>query len=357
MSDNIFDRLAELLSSPGTINWALAEELAASAAGPGQAVPPEQAGRIQGLVRTARLHLEDVPGIGAADRLEVRVLDRRGWATNTVRRYGFIAEPLAAALPQQEEELSLIQGVLPIMIGLQVGSMVGAMSHRLLGDFDASLPPVGGDAISLISANIADFVSDHELDHDQTELWTVAQEVIHSAILSLPGPQQHFQRLISRYMAGLEFNPDALPFDGIDPMTNPEELAARLQEPGALGAMFASESRDEDLAEIRALLAALEGYAVYATTAMARLIPELGRIREAVDRRRASPSQGEQFLQRLLGLDLQPRRYREGAQFFSEVSRRWGPEAISRVWAAEDSTPTAVELDDPVSWAARVLLS
>ena len=114
----------------------------------------------------------------------------------------------------------------------------------------------------------------------------------------------------------------------------------------------------EDLARIQAFLAIVEGYVGYLLNRLeANLMPQLARIREAVDRRRATPSQGEVFLQKMLGIELRRPEYRVGIDFFEEVERRWGPEAIATVWAGADTLPDPEELADPVAWAARTLLS
>jgi uncharacterized protein (DUF2342 family) len=104
-------------------------------------------------------------------------------------------------------------------------------------------------------------------------------------------------------------------------------------------------------------MALLEGYAEWLVgRAAPGLVPEAPRLREAIDRRRAEPSPGEQMLQRMLGLDLQHHHYRVGTTFCDEVARRWGEEALERLWQGPGGLPSPAELEDPVGWAARVLL-
>ncbi len=105
-------------------------------------------------------------------------------------------------------------------------------------------------------------------------------------------------------------------------------------------------------------MAAVEGFPVYVLSSLdPQLLPELPALQEAIDRRRVTPSAGEQFLQKLLGIELDGPLHRAAAEFFAEIERRWGPEAIARMWASADSFPQAKELGDPVAWAARALLS
>lgn len=354
MTDNLFDRLAELLSAPGPVNWALASELSASMAGQDSPISEADKRRYEALLRTAQLHMTDLPGINSSPS-GLALMGRREWAATTVRGFDFLAEPLAGTLGEGEDT-SMLPGLFPIMLGLQLGSMVGSMSSRVLGDFDAGLPPAARDTVTLVKGNVDEFISSHELDRDQAELWVVMHELAHKAVMSIPHVRSRFRDLVAKYVGGLELDPDALPFDGLEAMTDPEELAAKLQDPSAFSGMFKGESQHDDLADIRAFVGAVEGFADFWLDGSAKLIPQLPRLREAVDRRRATPSQGEQFLQRLIGMDMQPRRYREGAEFFREVERRWGPEAVTRVWTAPGGVPSDHELTDPVAWAARALL-
>lgn len=354
MSDNLFDRLAELLSSPGSVNWALASELAASMAGPAATVASSDIARYEALVRTAQLHMGEMPGLTQREP-GLSLLTRRDWAAASVRGFDFLADPLAGTLGDGEGA-AMLPGLFPIMLGLQIGSMVGSMSLRVLGDFDAGLPPSARDSVTLVKPNIDEFVESHELDRDQAELWVVMHELAHKSVMGLPHVKDAFRQMIGRYVARLELDPEALPFDGLEAMSDPEEMARKLGDPSMFAGLFKSESQDDDLADIRAFIGAVEGFADFWLDRSSQLIPQLPRLREAVDRRRATPSQGEQFLQRLIGMELQPRRYREGAEFFREVERRWGPDAVRRVWDDPGTVPTDGELLDPVAWAARALL-
>ena len=53
MTDNIFDRLAELLQSAGPVNWRLASQIAESVAGAAEPVEPWVAEEYEELSRTA----------------------------------------------------------------------------------------------------------------------------------------------------------------------------------------------------------------------------------------------------------------------------------------------------------------
>ena len=237
----------------------------------------------------------------------------------------------------------------------QMGSMAGAMSQRVLGQFDVGLPVIGG-AVSYVVPNVDTFVADHELDTQQARMWIALHEVAHHAELSLPWVESHVRELVADYVGSLRLDPEALG-DRIDALQDPGELQRLLEDPGAFGGLIVGDDSAGILARLQAFMAFMEGYAEWLVDRAAPgLLPEAPRLREAIDRRRAEPSPGEQMLQRMLGLDLEHHRYRLGTTFCNEVASRWGEEALARLWEDRATLPTYAELEDVVGWAARVLI-
>ncbi len=164
--------------------------------------------------------------------------------------------------------------------------------------------------------------------------------------------------MMGAYIEGLELDPDAVALDGFEAGLDPERLGRMMQDPSVLTGLFTGPHQAEDLARIQAFLAVLEGYVGYLLDQLdSNLMPQLARIREAVDRRRATPSPGEVFLQKMLGMELRRPEYRAGLAFFEEIERRWGLEATATVWTDQGALPDPAELADPVAWAARTLLA
>jgi uncharacterized protein (DUF2342 family) len=86
------------------------------------------------------------------------------------------------------------------------------------------------------------------------------------------------------------------------------------------------------------------------------LVTDAPRIRESINRRRAEPTQGEQVLQQLVGMTIDRLDYQRGASFCDQVAERWGDDGLARVWRDAEGLPSYAELDDPIGWAARVLV-
>jgi uncharacterized protein (DUF2342 family) len=106
----------------------------------------------------------------------------------------------------------------------------------------------------------------------------------------------------------------------------------------------------EQLEDVRTLMSVAEGYAEFLVDrCVGSLIPQAAALREAVDRRRAEPAPGEQMLAQMIGLDLDHAHYRLGATFCHEVARRWGDDAVHRLW--ESPATLRRGTSDPVAQA------
>jgi putative hydrolase len=356
VTDNIFDRLRDLLQSSGPVNWRLAAEIAASIAGAPEPIEPWVAEEFEELTHTAAIRVAAASPLEAAPG-PANSVDRRTWAADNVENFSYLAEPLAAKIsagPQLTDDPAL-QPLGPALLGMQMGSMAGAMSQRVLGQSDVGLPVLGGQ-VCYVVPNVDAFASDHGLDIRQTRLWLALHEVAHHAELSVPWMTGHIESLVADYVDSLRLDPEGFG-ERLEALQDPSELQQLLEDPGALSGLIVSDLSDAILARLQALMAVMEGYAEWLVDRAAPgLIPDAPRLREAIDRRRAEPSPGEQMLQRMLGLDLEHHRYRLGTTFCNEVADRWGEDALSRLWDDSDALPSAEELEDALGWAARVLI-
>ena len=138
---------------------------------------------------------------------------------------------------------------------------------------------------------------------------------------------------------------------------DPGSLESVVGESGGLAGLLGADHDPAKLAPLEALLATIEGYGDHVTRlALTGIAPELERIDEAWERRRHESEQPGELLGQLVGLTSDRSRAAAAGRFFPEIVRRWSAEAVDTVWSGSDGVPTVDELDDPVGWAARVLL-
>lgn len=357
-SDNLFDRLGELFRSNGPVNWRLGREIAESIAGSAEPVEPWLAEEYRELAVTAGLRVASVSPLDPTGlTADVRPMDRRAWASGNVESLSYLAEPVAEKMSGDGSSFgSPLAQLGPALIGMQMGSVVGFMSHRVLGNFDVGLAAGTTTPISLVVPNVEAFATDNGLDPRQTRLWAAIHEVTHTAALEVPWVREHALMLMHEFVEGLEVDPGELT-RRIESLQDPEALQGMLDDPSAFTGLLGGEAQREPVERIQAFMALIEGYGDYLTDRAAPgLIPQAQLMRSARDERRTDPGQGEQILDQVLGLDLDHHTYSAGATFCEDVDRRWGDETLARIWEGPEMLPMLSELEDTVGWAARVLL-
>lgn len=357
---NIFEQLMELLQSPGPVNWKLGAQVGQSLVGKPEPIEPALLEEYAELVHTAELHVAN-SGALAPTGVPVAFTDRRGWADANFRSFAYLAEPLAAKMSDGDGDAvvpsmgAMLAPLAPVLLGMQMGSMVGLMGHRVLGQFDVGLPPLDGGP-ALVVPNIEAFATDYGIDPRQARLWAAFGEVIYQAQLATPWVRDHFLHLIDVYFAGFQFDPSAL-MSRMEGVESPEELTSLMESPGGLASLMAGPERTAELQPIQAFVAMMEGHADFLMDRIAGgLLTEAPRIRESVNRRRAEPTQGEQALQQLVGLRINRLDYQKGSAFCAGVVERWGEDGLATMWSDAGHLPTYAELEDPIGWAARVLV-
>jgi putative hydrolase len=361
MSDNLFDRLFELLQSPGPINWKLAAEVAGSLAGPSEPIEPALLEEYTELSLAAYLRINDATGLAVTSGEELQPTDRAGWVNENLRSFAYLVEPFAEGLGATAVAAAGPMGAIlpqlgPVILGMQAGTMVGFMGHRTLGQFDTGIPAAGTHPMLLVVPNVEAFAVDHGLDARTVRLWSAAQELVHRAEMAVPWVTDHLDYLMAAYFKDLDFDAERLT-QKMQSLEDPEELQRLLGEPGGMAGLIAGEHQAANLSDVQAFVAFLEGYTEWLVEeALRPLIPDYERLSEAVARRRAEPTQGEQFLQQFIGLELKRHLSRTAAGFCREATDRWGREALERIWEDPEHLPSLAELEDPLGWAARVLL-
>jgi putative hydrolase len=135
----------------------------------------------------------------------------------------------------------------------------------------------------------------------------------------------------------------------IDP-ANPEAMRDAL----AGASLFQPEDTPQQkaaLARLETALALVEGWVDTVVDAAARnRLPQAGALAEAVRRRRATGGPAEHTFATLVGLELRPRRSREAAALWRDLTEARGYEGRDAVWAHPDLLPTEEDFDDPAGF-------
>jgi putative hydrolase len=381
-----FSQLMRMLQSQGPVNFDVARQVSGVIAtsdpetgqpGTEPALERDAATTFDSLVRAAQSAVGDTTGIAAVLAVPNQTVNRQYWSSTTLDHLGPVLEALAGALgraptpdPEQPAEGAdsgedamfsfLMQSLLPVLLGVWSGWMIGQLSHHALGQYDLPLPLEGPPELLFVARNVDDFAAAWELPADELRYALVLRETVHAAQRSVPWVRDRLSRLAREYVGAYEMNPEALESQlGDLDFTNPEAMQSLggFADAGALLGAMQSERQAPLLEELQRFVSVLEGYADVVVEAIGeRMVSAHERIDEALRRHRLERGEAASFVDRLLGLELERRHYEEGVAFCRGVIERAGFDGLNRLWEGEHMVPTRSELEAPGLWLARIEL-
>ena len=248
--------------------------------------------------------------------------------------------------------------VAPAMAAMQVGSVVGHLARRSLGQYDLPLPRTSSNEIVVVLGNLDRVAEEWSLPTDDLRLWLCAHEMAFHAVLVRPHVTKRLEELVVAHVRLVRPDPRDLEglLQGIDPGAIPG-LSQIIGDPSLLGEADYGPSPELERvrAQLAALTAAIAGYAEYVTSVVAsRLIGGHAPIGEAMRRRRVGRGEGERVAESLFGLRLDQEDVDRGATFVQGVLERSGELDLARLWVDEEHLPTPAEVDAPGLWLARI---
>jgi putative hydrolase len=360
-------------SSTGPVNWELARQVAvAAAAESGEDRDATDADRrgFEEAVRVAELHVARFTGLGPpGDVAQVRAVRRAEWIGANTESLATLLEPAASrigesmALAQDEAlppEMQGMGGMLaqlsPLLMGAQVGQVLGFLAGRVLGQFDVAVPRSGPGAVMFVVPNVRRFESDWSLEPTDFRTFVALHEVAHRFEFAQPWARTRFAELLDEYLSTLRFDVDGLRsrLATID-ASDPEALQRMLEsDEGLFGAELDDEQRLK-LGRIQAFMAAAEGYGDHVMHALgAELLPSYGRIDEAMRRYREGEA-GDPVFERLLGVEMKREQYAQGRAFCDTVVELTDEATLSRMWESVEAMPSLPEVAEPRLWLARTV--
>ena len=382
----IFGDLAKLFTNQGPVNWDVARQIGGYMAAEGQSegnVDPIERIKLEELARVAELQIADFTGLATSTTgraVSVRATTRSDWANVTLEAYRPLFEKLATSLggsmqlpadeissdpesglggPIPEEMLGNLMGVMaPMILGMQLGLMVGHLARRSLGQYDLPVPRPPSDELLVVVANLEAFGKDWSLPPDDLRLWVCLDSVAHHAVLGLPHVRERLESLLFSYAGGFTPDPGALSerMAGIDP-TDQGSWENVFGDPDSFLGSMESDAQRRIKPELEALTSTIEGYVDYTMDEVGgRLIGSYGQLAEALRRRRVQANKGDRFVEKLFGLELSQKQYDRGEAFVRGVVERNGREGLARLWASGVELPTPAEVDAPGLWWERINL-
>jgi putative hydrolase len=406
----LFRELQRVLSaSAGPVNWELARQvgIATASFGADDPAPTEDDRReLADAVRLAELSVADLTALPMpADLAEVRAIRRAEWVEANIRSLDDVIGPVASklassleglgdqdtgdvggpgALPgvgfgppgQPSIERSDAQGpdgpdmlgdgsamfgqlmgtLAPLLMGAQVGTVLGGIAQRAMGQYDLALPRKDATLLFVV-ANIARFESDWSLARREVRMYVALHEVVHRFEFAQPWVRPHVLELLNDLVGHAEVDVAGLQqrLESLDP-SDPDAMREAMT---GTGNLFDPAQSDPEqrlrIARLQAFMAAAEGYGDHVTKTIGqRMLPSFDRIEEALTRHREGRG-SEGALEQLLGLEVTIDQYRMGEDFCARVVRDADEATLSRMWGSADSLPSMPELEEPTLWLSRTV--
>lgn len=401
-----------MLSGTGPINWELARQIGIATASWGAEDPPPTDEDRQGFedtVRAAELAVADFTGLPQpGDVPRVEVLRRAQWVEANVRSLRDVLDPVAQKLtsamaqqggpfgmmgeadpgadpgeagprfipgftggppepsmggsgeggPEAGQGAEMLQALLgqmvPLLMGAQVGTVLGYLAQRVLSQFDLPVPQ-SGPGLLFVIPNIAQLERDWSLPKVEFRAWVALHEVAHRLEFAGAWVRPHFVELVKDLVENAEIDLSGLArrMEGMD-LANPDALAEAFEGMGNLFGHTDSTEQRLRIARVQAFIAAAEAYADHVVEAVGRrMLGSVGQIEEAMRRHREG-AHGEQALERLIGLEMRPESYQLGRQFCETVVERTDEATLARMWESAEALPSTPELEEPTLWLSRI---
>lgn len=375
-----------LKNSEDGINWNLALEQATAVAGKDR-VPslPSERSALEQAFHIAALWLDEATYVSELSS-EPKLISRTEWVTATMPIWTQLAEPVAMSIADaltrvlheqspvdmsdmMEGASKLMRNVGGTLFAMQLGQVVGQLSTEVISGGDVGIPLFSADEghgergtesaadgyqAVIIPQNIDAFGQGIDVEPEQVRLYIAVRELAHARLFR----HARWLRLqmltaITEISQGITIDTERLEelAENFDP-SNPESL----QHAVSAGELLAPKNDQQKAALVRleTTLALIEGWVDVVTAEATKRLPKSQAIAETVRRRRASGGPAESAFSTLVGLELRPRRLREAAAMWQQLTDAVGAERRDALWSHPDLVPSGDDIDDPASLIAHL---
>ena len=292
------------------------------------------------------------------------VTDRAGWVRANVASFRRLLRPLTAKLGPRLDA-NPFAPVSRSVAGVQLGTMLGWMATRVLGQYDVLLVaddegtdgggPGGGDVVYYVGPNVIALEKRFGFPPREFRLWLALHEVTHRAqFTGVPWMQSYFHGLVDQSLGFVDPDPKRF-VEGLKRAVGDVRAGRNPLDDGGIVALLAGDEQREVLHKVQGLMSLLEGHGdITMDRAGAAAIPSAERFGRVLRERRQAVSPAVRFVQQLVGLEAKMRQYEQGEQFIAAVEAAGGPELLDHVWRGPEWLPSLAEVRQPDAWISRV---
>ncbi len=258
-----------------------------------------------------------------------------------------------------------ISALMSSLMSTQLGQTIGTLAATVTGANDVAIPLTSQRSQSassshatpqtfLIPQNVREWGKDLEIPETEVHIFLALREVAAARLFAnAPWLSDYINEAISSYGKGIHIDIGAiqrkaeagLSSGEIDPH-NPESISRALSQ--GIFSPEQSPAQGQALEKLEMVLALIEGWIDdVVTTASGDRLPSLIKLRETLQRRRATHSPTEQLFASLVGLEVSPRRARECSLFWRRIAELREIEGRDKLWEEAILLPTQENLADP----------
>ncbi|NDK31384.1 zinc-dependent metalloprotease [Nesterenkonia haasae] len=365
-----------------TVNWELTKNAAVSALGDDDAaVTPVEGKQVDDALRLAEMWLNEATSFEAMGAIG-QGLSRKQWIEQTFESWQRLTEPVAESvgramgqvvrqqledgegvnLPEEMKAMlppdaagqvaNMMERMGGVAFGAQIGQAIGELAGEVHSGSDIGLP-LAGPTMALVPGNIKSFGQGLQVEEEEVLLYLALREAARMRLfVRAPWLEDDLFNAVAQYAAGIHINMERVEeaASQIDP-SNPQEMEDLFGE--GLFQADRTPMQEAALTRIETTLALVEGWVDDVVAQAGAHLPSLGKLRETMNRRRATGGPAEAAFAALVGLELRPRRLRDAAALWAHLREQDGVAGRDEVWSHPDLQPDEADLDDPSGFHSR----
>ena len=297
-----------------------------------------------------------------------RVTDRAGWVRANIASFQRLLKPLTDRLAERlpEKGANALAGPLTTVTrtisGVELGTMLGWMSTRVLGQYDLLLiedeKPEEQDLVYYVGPNVIALEKRFAFPPREFRLWLALHEVTHRAqFTGVPWMRPHFISLIDASLGSIDPDPKRF-LNALKRAVDEIRAGKNPLEDGGIVSLIADDDQRAVLNKIGGMMSLLEGHGdITMERAAGDRIPSAERFGRVLHERRGSTRGAAKLLQQVIGLEAKMKQYEQGEEFIRAVESEGGRQLLDRVWESPESLPSLDEVRNPAQWVARMATS
>lgn len=359
-----------LASTKGPLNLELARQVGIAMATQGLSEPPVDESTTRAMsesVRESEVLVAGYTRMALAEPARSKLVGRTEWVNETLRGFEWLFEHAAnrftgelTRVGGESENTNPMQAaigqVAPLLLGIQIGTLVGNLARESLGRYDVPIPRQDEPGLLFLAPNIDAAARDYALDADVLRRWVALQEVSrHVVVTAVAWMQPYFRSLLTELIDAIEIDASDLEQRLMELQTKGAEMLEEGMRLEQSIPIVQTERHRRALDRFHAFISLFEGYAAHAAAAVTpQIIGDDARIEEGMARYRAAVSEGRASLEGMLGVAVDRATVASGRTFCAGVEKLQSLAFLNRAWAAPDNLPTLDEIKDPFAWIDRV---